>query len=171
MKGTKEMKKITKLMAVAACLMMITTGCSNNSSSSQIESSVAEEKSPLSADITKKVMEEIEFPSMAEVSSDRLATYYDISADDIEEFSLYICGSGAYPDEIAVFKMKDTEKAEAVKALSESRKEKLVTTFTDYTPEEMYKLDDAVITVKGNYAIFVVCADNTKAKEIIDGCF
>lgn len=164
------MKRYAKLLAVSAAILTLLTGCSNGSTSSA-ESSAVEVKSPKAADITAKITEAIEFPGMAEVTADRLSNYYDIAAEDIEEFSLYICGSGAYPDEVAVFKMNSDDKANDVKALMDTRKEKLTATFTDYTPEEMYKLEDAIIEVKGSYAIFVACKDNSTASSLIDECF
>ena len=39
--------------------------------------------------------------------------YYDVAADKIDSYSAYICGSGAYPDEIAVFQMKSADDVNA----------------------------------------------------------
>ncbi|MBP5605755.1 MAG: DUF4358 domain-containing protein, partial [Ruminiclostridium sp.] len=38
-------------------------------------------------------------------------------------------------------------------------------TYKDYTPEEYYKLEDAVVEQQGEWVIYLVTGDNTKAKE------
>ena len=36
------------------------------------------------------------------------------------------------------------------------------------TPAEMYKLNEAVLITEGNWVVFAACADNARAKEIIE---
>ena len=43
--------------------------------------------------------------------------------------------------------------------------------FTDYVPEEVPKLNDAVIITSREYAILSVSGDSAKAKDIIEGAF
>ena len=40
--------------------------------------------------------------------------------------------------------------------------------FEDYNPDEMYKLENAVVKSSGNYVMMVICKDNAKAAEIIN---
>jgi hypothetical protein len=85
--------------------------------------------------------------------------------------SVYVCGSGAYPDEIAVFEFTDDKTAETGLAAVNKRYEDLVSTFTDYTPEEMYKLESPVMAKYGNYVVFIDCTDNEIAQEIVSTYF
>ena len=117
------------------------------------------------AEITAKIKQDVKFPGMAEIGADRMAGYYDVAADKIDSYSAYICGSGAYPDEIAVFKMKSADDVNAVKSVLEKRVESLSTTFKDYTPDEMYKIDGNNVVTSGNYVALIICADNAKAIE------
>ena len=41
--------------------------------------------------------------------------------------------------------------------------------FEDYNPDEMYKLENAVVKSSGKYVMMVISGDNTKAAEIIKG--
>ncbi len=169
------MNKISKsiiagILAASAALSL--TACGNNTpASSTAESSAQGEqqtnaKSP--AEITEKIMQDIEFPSMAEITSDRLANYYEIDAQTVDSFSAYICGSGAYPDEIAVFKLKSSGDAEAAKAALEKRVESQTKTFENYTPNEMYKIDGKNIVTNGSYIALIISADNKTATQLFE---
>lgn len=152
------MKK--KIIAAAAALAAVMgfSACSDKEATPEISAD----------DLSAKIMEAVEFPDMAEIESDRLDDFYDINSENIEEMSFYICGSGAYPDELAVFKMKTEDEAKTVAELFKARKEKQTETFKDYTPKEMYKFDDALVGNKGRLVYYVVSADNAEAKKIIN---
>lgn len=176
---------ITKrIMAGIVCAMVAVSicGCSEKpAQSSASESSVTSDAGSVSesvseasdssaatgtaAEITAKIKEDVKFPGMAEIGSDRMAGYYDVAADKIDSYSAYICGSGAYPDEIAVFKMKSADDVNAVKSVLEKRVESQSATFKDYTPDEMYKIDGNNVVTSGNYVALIICADNAKAIE------
>ena len=176
---------ITKrIMAGIVCAMVAVSicGCSEKpAQSSASESSVTSDAGSVSesvseasdsstatgaaAEITAKIQEDVKFPGMAEIGADRMAGYYDVAADKIDSYSAYICGSGAYPDEIAVFKMKSPDDVNAVKSVLEKRVESQSATFKDYTPDEMYKIDGNNVVTSGNYVALIICADNAKAIE------
>lgn len=176
---------ITKrIMAGIVCAMVAVSicGCSEKpAQSSASESSVTSDAGSVSesvseasdsdtatgtaAEITSKIQEDVKFPGMAEIGADRMAGYYDVAADKIDSYSAYICGSGAYPDEIAVFKMKSADDVNAVKSVLEKRVESQSATFKDYTPDEMYKIDGNNVVTTGNYVALIICADNAKAIE------
>ena len=176
---------ITKrIMAGIVCAMVAVSicGCSEKpAQSSASESSVISDAGSVSesvseasdsstatgtaAEITAKIKQDVKFPGMAEIGADRMAGYYDVAADKIDSYSAYICGSGAYPDEIAVFKMKSADDVNAVKSVLEKRVENQSATFKDYTPDEMYKIDGNNVVTSGNYVALIICADNAKAIE------
>lgn len=176
---------ITKrIMAGIVCAMVAVSicGCSEKpAQSSASESSVTSDAGSVSesvseasdsstatgaaAEITAKIQEDVKFPGMAEIGADRMAGYYDVAAGKIDSYSAYICGSGAYPDEIAVFKMKSADDVNAVKSVLEKRVESQSATFKDYTPDEMYKIDGNNVVTSGNYVALIICADNAKAIE------
>lgn len=156
--------------AVAVCVCGCSSGTATNSSASSTTESSSETDSVSTAasasDITYKILSEIEFPSQAEIKEERRADYYEADADKIESYSAYICGSGAYPDELAVFCMKSSADTAAVKDMLEKRVEKQSAAFKDYTPDEMYKIDGNNVVVSGNYVALIICSDNAKATEI-----
>lgn len=158
------MKKII-LTVITAALVCGMCGCQNGGSA-QGGSSVVSENKLSAGEKTKKLMDEVKFPSMVEVKAEKLELYFDVSESDLTEYSAYICGSGAMPDEIGVFTAKDADTAAKLKEAVEKRIESQRKTYADYKPDEMYKLDDSFISVNGNTVSYAICADNAKAKEI-----
>lgn len=155
-----------KLKNFAAMLVMpiiMLTACSNTTT--------AETKEPAPADITSAIMAEIEIPSAVEKTKEDVGAYYDIDVEATEALSVYICGSGAYPDELAVFKMNSPEQAENARAAAQKRLDSQIELYSDYTPDEMYKLDGAKVVVKGNYVMLFACSDDDRAYEIADSLF
>ncbi len=124
--------------------------------------------SATAADITAAVMAEIEIPSAVEKNAENIGAFYDIDTSAIAEMSVFICGSGAYPDELAVFKFNDADSAKTGAEAVQKRLDDQIALYTDYTPDEMYKLNDAVLITKDNWVILAACSDNARAKEIID---
>ena len=119
------------------------------------------------SDLTAAILAEIEVPSAVEKDISSLNIYYDIDEEMIEDMSLVICGSGAYPDELAVFLLKDEVDVGEVIGHINTRHKNQTALFRDYTPDEMYKLDAAIIGFNGRYVYFLVCEDNSMAESII----
>lgn len=180
------MKNLTKRIAVGIICVAIAAsicGCSgNNAQSSATESTVSSEAgstadsstdassdtaeaSGKAVEITDKIQADVKFPGMAKIDAERMSGYYDVASDKLESFSAYICGSGAYPDEIAVFQLKSADDVADVKTMLEKRVEAQTATFKDYTPDEMYKIDGKNVVTIGNYVALIICADNAKAIE------
>lgn len=155
------MRKFTFLLVVVfiSALLLLITGCQNK-----------EMKQPNVGDISNKLIEDIDFPTLTELDDDRLDFFYKID-DDLDSYSAYICGSAGFPDEIAVFKIKDNSKMSKIKDAINNRREILIANFKDYRPEEMPKIDSSIIITKGDYIIFVVSGDNDKANDIVQEFF
>lgn len=167
------MKKITLIIAIVmAC--SIFAGCDNKTSgdSSSKNSSASTSESDISEELTidqktQRLLDAVKFPSMVKVKADNLETYYGLTKDDVAEFSSYICGSGAMPDEFGIFIAASDEVSEKIRNALNKRIESQKATYEDYTPNEMYKFDDCFVSVNGTTVIYAICADNNTAMEIL----
>lgn len=146
-----------------------TTSGTVAASDEESNASAAEVSSASAADITAAVTAEIEIPSAVEKNVENIGAFYDVDTSAVEDMSVLICGSGAYPDELSVFKFTDAEAAKAGAEAVQKRLDSQIELYTDYTPEEMYKLDGAVVITKDNWVVFAACSNNDRAKEIIEG--
>ena len=185
MKGKNSMKKSISVILSAILAVSLFTACNGNDASVQVDATIptdgtvdtvenvpasAEAQQNVSAaDITAAVTAEIEIPSAVEKTVENIGAFYDIDTSTVEEMSVLICGSGAYPDELAVFKFKEAGAAAAGKEAVQKRLDSQIALYTDYTPDEVYKLDGANLIEKDNWVILTICADNDRAKEIING--
>ncbi len=149
------------------------TGAVSDSASAETVSSADSEPAvPVSAataaDITAAVTAEIEIPSAVEKDMDNIGAFYDVDTATVTDMSVLICGSGAYPDELAVFKFTDAEAAKVGAEAVQKRLDSQTELYTDYTPDEMYKLEDAFVIVKDEWVAMAACSDNARAEEIIE---
>jgi len=148
--------KYLKAVLTALLISVVFTSCSADNKNVDFDPSEA----------VNEIVSSVEMSSMAEVGSDRLNNYIDIDQSEIEKYSMYICGSGGFADEVAVFKMKSADSASKLKDLFAERIEKRKVDFKDYNPDEFTKLENAVVTVKGNYVFVSVTGDNDTAESI-----
>ena len=166
------MKKRIFCAALLAALVCASASCGNNNkpaATTQAAGTTASEaKSDANAaDVTAAVLDEIPINSAFEKSKESLEDYFDgLDVSTLADQSYYICASGAYPDEIAVFRFDSEDSAKAALPAVEDRLDYQKSTYKDYTPDEYYKLEDAVIEQTGEWVIYTVTSDNAKAKEI-----
>ncbi|MGN0650149.1 MAG: DUF4358 domain-containing protein [Oscillospiraceae bacterium] len=155
------------ILAISAlCGAMILTGCSN-SGNSGVSTGASSEQVISPAEKTAKLLTEVEFPEMVEVTEEKFSFYYKAESTAVKSYSAYVCGSGAYPDEFGVFETESEQAATDFSQKLEDRIEKQRETYTDYTPAEMYKFDDCFVKQDGNYVYYAICADNVSAKDIL----
>lgn len=162
-----------KLFTSALAAALLLTGCSGNDASTAAESGNTagdSTESAIAATISERTAElltAVEFPGMAEVTEDRLLAYYGIDPASVTEFSAYVAGAGAYPDEFGIFVAVDEATAEGIVDSLNNRIEKQKNTYADYSPDEMYKFDDSFVNIDGCTVYFAVCADGTTAADIL----
>ncbi|MBO6301739.1 MAG: DUF4358 domain-containing protein [Ruminiclostridium sp.] len=168
------MKKRILSVILTAALVCGTASCNGSQPASTTAANTTAAAKPAAdfsaADITKAVLDAVPINSAFEKNKESLEDYFDdLDASAITDSSYYICASGAYPDEIAAFRFDSETSAKAAVSAVESRLEYQKSTYKDYTPEEYYKLEDAVIEQAGEWLIYLVTSDNSKAKEIALG--
>ena len=163
------MKKILTLSLIIPALVF--SACTNNDTSgTETTTSLTEQQSaakPL--DVITEVLKIISIASPVAKTKDNISDFYQkLDVSKVKDASFYVCGSGAYPDEIAIFEFDSADSAVSGKEALQAHLDSQISSFKDYTPDEMYKLEGALIYTDGNYAVYVACENNAKAKEIID---
>lgn len=146
--------RILSFLATACCAAVFLTGCGGQTADA---GKIADD---LKASLTFQ-------DEMMEIEKEVLANYYRVSDEDIEAFKVYKSATGATAEEIAVFTAA-SGKLDTVKEAVEMRVEDLGISFEDYVPEEMVKINNAVVVTSGNTVALVVADDSAAAKSKLD---
>ena len=77
-------------------------------------------------------------------------------------------GSGYYADRVALITLAGESDAQAAKDSVQEHVEQLRNQFANYIPEEVPKVENAVIWSQGNYVLLCVTADYQNAQDIVD---
>lgn len=117
------------------------------------------------------ILNEVTFRDTLVKAEDGAADSFYKLDDSVAGYAIYISGSGATAEEIAVLEVEEGYSLSDVQAILDKRVETLKRQFVDYVPEEMVKLEDPVIVAKGNVAILVLADDSAAAKKAVDGVF
>ena len=152
------MKKIA-LLLVAAMLACVMTACGGGKEETH-EFAVE--------DLAKDLREKIEYED--ELTQSRDAVFYMIYGIDesLVKSQCSYFSTNATTEEIAVVECVDKDAAATVKKAFEERVEYQKQTFESYAPEEVDRLEKALITELGNYVVLCVTGDVDRAMFIID---
>lgn len=135
------------------------------------EKTDVEEKTVDAAKIAEDLLTEISYTDeLSSVDKDTASMFLNFADVEIEEAYIYE-SSGATAEEIVVLKCKDSDNAANAKDAFSQRVEEQIDNYTDYVPEEVPKLKDAVIITSKEYAVLSVSGDSGKAKSIIEDAF
>lgn len=119
------------------------------------------------ADITAAMLDSVDMSSMAEVGYDRLMMYLDLDISENSDFSMYICGSGGFADEVFVLEIGELD-TDTIEAAVNKRIEARKKDFEGYNPDEYDKLDNYFCKEKNGYFIYAVTSDNEMCESIFD---
>ena len=91
---------------------------------------------------------------------------YSYTEEHVEHSHIYV-STGATTEEIAVFQCVDVDRAEEVEDKAKRRIEAQMESVRNYQPEELSRLENALVQRHGRYVVVSVSSDPQKAKEII----
>lgn len=155
------MKKLTAILACALLLGLTLTACGPKE---------AAETGYDPAKVTEALLDSAAFSQPLDTLDLETAcsVQYGIDAASVADGAVYTSLT-AGAEEFAVLVLAEGGDAQAVKtALEEhlaTRKEEL----ENYQPEELTKLDNAILEVRGSSVLLVVPADADAARELVDG--
>lgn len=161
-------KRIFAAVLAALCMCAASCGTETKAPAATAKEEV-KEYSFDAGTVTEEVLAEITINSAIEKGIDDLEFYFtELDTTKLTDASYYMCASGAYPDEIAVFVFDTADSAAAAESAVKTRLDKQVSVYESYTPEEMYKLEDAIVEVRQNVIFYAVTENNSRVQEIFD---
>ncbi len=175
MKNKTWMRNTAKKGILAGLLLAVCVAvcaCGGQSGKTKAESSVESQAESRKADvgqIGKKLAEDLPFEDELSLAEEDMAgLLYGI--DTAVSSSVYI-GSGATAEEIAVFEFETEQECKEAVSLAEQRIEDQKTAFASYMPEEVKRLEGAVVKQYGRFLAVCVCDDSQKAEELLSESF
>ena len=148
-------KRILTCFAAAAAIACVLTACGSKGGADI-------DMKKLSADLQGTITS----GSLAEVSSDILASTYFLDMEKIDD-SVAALNSGASACEVAIVKCKDSDYVKEAEQLFHTRVDNQSALFADYNAPEVAKLDDALIASSGDYVVLCVTDDPDSAQSIL----
>lgn len=155
------MKKMTAAVLCGAMALTVLTGCSKK-----------EEQADLALpEVAQALQTQLAFKdNLNQLDDTMLANFYpSVDLSKLEEYVVYVSGTGSTAEEIALFEVKSAEDAQMIQAAVDERLTDQKIAYQDYVPEEMVKIENAVVKTGGNYVLVVLCDETDKAGEILSG--
>ena len=118
--------------------------------------------------IAEKIVNDGKFnDEVVTIDADMAGQKLDIDMANVEESVCY-WGTGDSANMVYVAVFKEASQAEAAKEKLEVYLDELKTANESYDPEEVDKIDNAIVEINGKYAILVISDDNDAAQKNID---
>ncbi|MCR5108090.1 MAG: DUF4358 domain-containing protein [Lachnospiraceae bacterium] len=122
-------------------------------------------------DLGDELKNNIEYKDdLSQIDIDTAGMFISLDGIGIAESNIYE-SSGATAEEIVVLKCETTEDADKAEEALKQRTEEQIEAFIDYVPEELIKLENAVLVKNNEFVVLSVSDDPDKAKEIINSNF
>ena len=151
------MKSLLIRLMPAALLCLALTACGGGGAVGQ---------TPYDPDTAAQAL--LDSDALDTVDQDTAAALYGIDADTITGSAVYTSLS-AGAEEIAVLVLTDEDAAAAALDGLEARVADQKAVLESYQPDEVSKLDSAIVEQRGNSVLLAVAADAEKARAALDG--
>ena len=116
-------------------------------------------------EVSQAVSGSVSLEGMEESSNQMFKKFYGLNANDYEGVALYAPASNMDAEEILIVKLKDSSQAEAVTSAVNKRLETQKSSFEGYGIEQFDLLEDHILDVQGNFILYVVHPDASKADQ------
>lgn len=136
------------------------------------EDTTAQQPTATAADYARDAMAHGTYPeTLSEMKASKIATTYSVDADKIADAAAFFAGSGAYPDEIVLVMTNSSADAAAVKTAFETYLAAQTASWSDYRPEQVPKLENAIIRQYDNAVVYCVCDNAADVAAAFDNLF
>ena len=150
------MKHFLKLTLVAALSLLCLTACGKGGKNVEVD---------VEALASALQSETVTSDTLTQAAPEMFSSIYFVESDQMEAGAAYL-SSGA-TCEVAVIQSKDASHTKEVEKLFENRVTNQSNLYASYAPEEVTRLDAAIIKSAGSYTVLCVCDDTDKAEEIL----
>lgn len=120
------------------------------------------------AEAVGQMKEEIAFTDQFEtLDKDGACRVYGVDESLVED-SAALAGSGATAESLSVWKANDADSAKQVEEQLGVFVDGYIEGYSDYKPEEVPKLESAILSREGVYVVLCISADNAAAEPVVE---
>lgn len=164
------MKKIIAVLMVLVFVLGF-AGCGGGEDTSSGDVTTIDGGAFAAEDLANYVCSNVEFADYMEgVDAGVLNDIYGIDAGMVADEYAYF-STGATAEEITVVTLNDAGDMAALKEIYQNRIDAQKSSFENYVPEELTKLETPVILEAGNSLVMVVCNDAASAESAVTEFF
>ncbi len=116
-------------------------------------------------EVSKKILSSIDTQSMEEAAPRIFKKFYGLNANDYEGVCLYAPSTNMNAEELLIVKVKDNSQVETLTNAIQKRLETQKTSFEGYGIEQYDLLKHHILDVHGNFILYVVHKDASKADQ------
>lgn len=154
------MRKRLSILLIAALLVFTLCACG---SSEEVTSESKLDVHQVAADIVATGA----FTDVTtENTNGQALSVYGLSEDTVLDYSVYF-SSMATPEEVAVFEVSSPEQASAVMDACTARRVSQVQSYETYAPDQIEKLNNAIIANVGNIVYYIVTKDSEAVNAVL----
>ena len=157
------MKRILPVLALLLLFVLLMAACASGA-----------EKKPLPAaeDLAKTLLDAGIFADELEtVDPDIAALLYGFTEEDGVDLYCWLSASGGTAEEFTLFLCRDDAALAVARKSAEARLDNQKRTYESYAPDEVPKLEGAVVRVRDNILVLCVAADPEKAAKLLSSYF
>lgn len=152
------MKKLA-LFALAALMILSLASCGSKNEGKELD---------LEA-FAKQVIDTVEYDDdMIELNEKIASEYYNLTFDGLEKWVAYGSGTAATTNELMLMQLKDDAAVTAARETIQNRINDQTSNYEGYRPDELFRLENAVIEVQGKYLLFSISPDNDTVKKLFE---
>ena len=105
---------------------------------------------------------------MIQLNEQIASEYYNLSFDGLESWIAYGSGTAATTNVLMVMKLKDSAAVEEAKKTVQQRIEDQTANYEGYRPDELFRLENSIVLVEGDYLLFSISPDNDTVRKLFE---
>ena len=121
--------------------------------------------------LAQQIANDVSFDEpLTELDPESAERVFRVEADEVAAVGAWV-GSGATVDEVCVWDANDNDDAEDIEEVLAARVASRTEDYQDYKPDEVPKLEQAVLVRNGKYVALCVGPDAAAARSLIEAAF
>ena len=158
------MRKRMLVLAMLLCAILPLAGCSAKTAPDAVAATAPEFKPCAEIAATLTELEAMDFEELTELSRKGAVDFLALSDALIVDLALWMDASRATTETVLVLTATDADALLALQAQVEAYRDTLTEEYRDYVPEELPKLESALLETHDMQLAFIICKDAAVAQ-------